>query len=669
MRKKKKKETKVLVADFETRNYSIPEIDDDTSVWLWAVTDVSLTHVMFKYGKHLSECIDFLLDEAKDANLKVYYHNLGFDGWFLIDYLMRNGYEWMECDRENQLTDKHVTGIISKEGLWYSLAFKSNERLVIIKDSYKLITFSVKDMSKAFGLGECKGDIDYNLYRKYNWNPTPEEIDYIRRDVMIVAESIAKFRMLTGCENDTLASCALGWYTENILGSGDKKEGNKIREALFPSLDKEVYDWLKNAYHGGYSYVNPKFKGENKSIEYVKSKGIKEFLNRNVSEEKVKTYYNNPTGTVLDVNSLYPYVMASEGCKYPVGKPHVICGNWEDQNEDFKKIYDLYFIHFTCSFDMKKGKVPCVQIKKDKRFYARDYQTSTNDLEVELTMFCKDFERFKDTYEIEDLNVIDCICFQSETGEKLFGSYVDHWMKIKIQAKKEKNPVLKTIAKLFLNSLYGRFAKAFYVVNKYAEVTNDMVVMHNGDEHFMDTFSYLPVGAAITSYAREVTLTAINLVGDFFVYTDTDSLHILFPPSIIRDLFPSLEIDESALGKWKPESEYYLEKINAYEGAKRYLECVTEEYNDEYTQTEEYLDGNEIKTRTLNVDKYGNHWHIACAGLTPSCYPEVIDYINNGINPIATGREYFNKLQKSRVKGGAKLVNGYFCMRERGYRF
>lgn len=668
-KKQNKKKTKVLVADFETRNYRIPEIDDDTSVWLWAVTEVCENPASYKWGKHLNDCIDYLLDQAKDSNIKVYYHNLGFDGWFLIDWLMRNGYEWMNCDRESLLLDDHVTGVISKEGLWYSLAFKSKGRLVIIKDSYKLITFSVKDMSKAFGIGECKGDIDYDLYRPFDWEPTEEELDYIRRDVMIVAISIAKFRHMTGCENDTLASCALSWYTTNILGNGDKKEGNKVREKLFPHIDKEIYDWIKKAYHGGYSYVNPLYRGLNKSLDHIKSNHVRQMLLNNIGEEKTNEYYKNPTGTVLDVNSLYPYVMASDECRYPIGVPHVIKGNWSDQSQDFKDMYDTYFIHFTCSFDIKPGKVPCVQIKNDKRFYARDYQTTTDDLEVELTLFCKDLDRFLDTYDVEDFNVIDCICFQSASGKELFGEYVDHWMDLKIKAKKEKNPVLKTIAKLFLNSLYGRFAKAFYVTNKWAEVSNDMVMMHNGEEHFMETFSYLPVGAAITSYAREVTLTAINLVGEFFVYTDTDSIHIPFPPYIIRKLFPSLQIDDSALGKWKPESEYYLTKINAYEGPKRYIEAVTIDYYDDYTQTVEYRDGKETKTKTINVDKFGNHWHVACAGLTPSCYPEVIEYLNQGLNPIETGREYYKKLQKSRVKGGAKLVEGYFCMRERGYRF
>jgi hypothetical protein len=42
-----------------------------------------------------------------------------------------------------------------------------------------------------------------------------------------------------------------------------------------------------------------------------------------------------------------------------------------------------------------------------------------------------------------------------DEGKKVFGDYIEHFFKIK--AESEKKPALRYIAKLFMNSLYGKF--------------------------------------------------------------------------------------------------------------------------------------------------------------------------------------------------------------------
>ena len=53
------------------------------------------------------------------------------------------------------------------------------------------------------------------------------------------------------------------------------------------------------------------------------------------------------------------------------------------------------------------------------------------------------------------LNIIIGWKFKAIKG--LFTNYVDYWTEQKIKAKKENNGALYTIAKLMLNSLYGKF--------------------------------------------------------------------------------------------------------------------------------------------------------------------------------------------------------------------
>ena len=80
-------------------------------------------------------------------------------------------------------------------------------------------------------------------------------------------------------------------------------------------------------------------------------------------------------GTVLDVNSLYPSVMYDK--KLPFGEPVFFQGEYKQD-----KVYDLYIQMITCSFTIKKNKIPTIQIKNNRSFFkANEYLTSSGDIE------------------------------------------------------------------------------------------------------------------------------------------------------------------------------------------------------------------------------------------------------------------------------------------------
>lgn len=648
MAKKRTKKNEVCyVADFETRSEPIPEYPDtDVSVWCWGMNTVGEEDNFIHGGEIESFFSELFLMTVNGIDPKIYFHNLAFDGDFILHYLMTHGFSHVSTD--DKLKDYQFKTIISDTGIWYSIEYKINGRTVTFKDSYKLLMFSVKAMAKAFGLKMTKGEIDYNLPRHYNWEITEEELDYLKRDVLIVAKSLHRFREMTGCQGDTIASCALDWYTREILGGGafkigeksyaDKKKGLKKRGQLFPELDRDVDKFCRSAYHGGFTYVNPKFKGENKVAKFIGSKKDQSL------RKKIGIDTPDRTGTVLDVNSLYPSVMASEKCVYPVGEPLYFSGKVEPTED-----YPIVFQKLSCSFYLKDNKIPSVQIKHDRRFKPTEYIEDTNEEIVELTMNNIDLERFFDSYEVEDLKWEGAMCFQGMTGKELFGDYVNHWMKMKIDGKKEKNPVKTACAKLFLNSLYGRFAKATLVMDNIPVFKEGQVKFEKSDEYEQETFSYVPLGACITSYAREVTLSGASIVYDYFIYSDTDSLHIALSEEEIRKAYPMFHMHETELGAWGIESAFKIDDLNIYAGAKRYLESVTESFYDDYNGI---------------VDKEGRHYHCACCGLPTTCYGEITDYINQGKNPLAPGTEYFSKLMKKRVKGGTLLYEGKFKMKE-----
>ena len=114
-----------------------------------------------------------------------------------------------------------------------------------------------------------------------------------------------------------------------------------------------------------------------------------------------------------------------------------------------------------------------------------------------------------------------------------------------------------------LNSLYGKFAKNPYNRSKYPYI-NELgeVSYHLGDVEEGKGL-YIPIGAFITSYAREKTIRTSQAIRDYtlktygkdyYIYSDTDSIHMLDLPE--EELKSFVDIDDYILGYWKLESRF-----------------------------------------------------------------------------------------------------------------
>ena len=211
----------------------------------------------------------------KSDNSTFYFHNLKFDGSFILNWCLNNGYEHIKSKKESKT--KSFTTLISDTGLFYQITIwfyknKNYVRKVTFYDSLKIIPMSVSDISKAFNLDESKLQIDYNKPRpRENYELTQEEKDYIKNDVVIVAKAL-----------DTLFNEKLTKMTQGSNALSDYKSmvDKNMFTYYFPALDKIVDKDIRKSYKGGFTYLNPTYK-----------------------EKEVGA------GVVLDVNSLYPYVM------------------------------------------------------------------------------------------------------------------------------------------------------------------------------------------------------------------------------------------------------------------------------------------------------------------------------------------------------------------------
>ena len=566
---------KRFTADFETATW----VDDETWVWAWALCDIEdPSHV--DIGNSIESFFERI---KKEANPYIYFHNLKFDGEFILYYLMKNGFEYVESKEKRNNT---FSTLISDMGLFYSVEVyfevgKKTKKVTFI-DSLKIINQSVESMPKTFNIPENKLEIDYNAPRERGHILTGEEEAYIKNDVVIVAKAL-KYLFDMGLTKMTAGSNALSEYKEII-------RLNRFR-SLYKPLNYEIDKDIRRAYRGGFTYLNPIYK------------------NKEVKE-----------GEVLDINSLYPSCMRE--CMLPFGEPFFYEGEYVED-----KVYPLYIQRLTCSFKIKEGKIPTIQIKHS-RFVDNEYLTDSGEEPVALTLTSVDLKLFLEQYDVWDLHYESGWKFKAMRG--LFTDYIDKWIKVKNEATISGNKGIRQVAKIMLNSLYGKFASSLDVQSKIPYLENDIVKYKLGEKTTKDGV-YLPMGAFITAYGRERTVRTSQAIKDYsikkygidmYCYSDTDSIHTILP---IEELKMFCEIDDVELGKWKHESHFERAKFIRQ---KTYLEEI---------------DG-EIQ--------------ITCAGLPQRCYDQVT------WDNFKEGMKVDGKLTFTHVKGGVILKETEFTIKE-----
>lgn len=387
-----------FVADFETTT-----IVEDCRVWAYAICEVGNSDNVI-----VGTTIDDFMTWCRDSkeNHKVLFHNLKFDGQFIMSWLFHNGFKHTTDPYEkNSLT---FNTLISDQGLYYQIEVifyrkGKNVNKVTFQDSLKLIPLSVDSIAKSFKMDICKLEIDYD---SHNYLPvgsplSKEEEEYIKHDVQIVARAVEYFYS-QGLTKMTIGSCALDEYKRLI----EKRHFKRY----FPI--PKYHEDVKQSYRGGFTYLNPKF-----------------------ASKEVKN------GIVLDVNSLYPSVMYDSDL--PFGTPIFFVGEYKKD-----EIYPLYTQMIRCQFEIKKGKIPTIQIKHGYDFVSNEYLESSNGLEVTLCLNSVDLELFFEHYDVYNIEYISGWKFKSTKG--LFTSYIDKWSNNKIKAKEEGNHGLYLISKLFL---------------------------------------------------------------------------------------------------------------------------------------------------------------------------------------------------------------------------
>lgn len=454
--------------DFETVTW----LENETYVWAVAINKIGTEDVII-----YNNIEDFMFFVKSKENSKWYFHNLKFDGEFIIYYLLKNGFEFV-ADRKDKKT-RSFTTLISNTGVFYNIEiyFEVNGKKInkaTIIDSLKIIPFSVEETAHTFNLPISKLSIDYEKPRKKGHVLTREEKEYIKNDVKIIGKAL-DIIFNQGLTKNTRASNALEDYRKMI---GD----NKFKH-YFPELDSINDGEFRQAYKGGFTYLNPIYK--EKDIFDVE---------------------------ILDVNSLYPSCM--QNCLLPYGNGIYYEGPYEED-----KIYPLYIQSITCRFELKENKIPTIQLKKHALHLDNEYVKDSKDengvLQLETLILTNiDLELFLNHYNVYDVKYNCGWKFKGKYG--LFTDYINKWIDVKNQGTIEGNHGLRTLAKLMLNSLYGKFATALTDVSKECFLVEDVVKYKNLPEVSKKGL-YIPIACFITANARYKTITTAQKITDYSI--------------------------------------------------------------------------------------------------------------------------------------------------------
>jgi len=275
--------------------------------------------------------------------------------------------------------------------------------------------------------------------------------------------------------------------------------------------------------------------------------------------------YHDPNGIYyLDVNSMYPYVMKS--FEYPIKLIGVVR---KPTLEQLKKLMKDYLVIADVLVRVDK---PVVGVRKEKLIFpVGQFRVVLTSPELELV------ERHGEIIKVYKIAVYE--------KAPIFKEYVDYFYNLRVKYKQEGNVIMDKFAKIFMNSLYGKFGQKnenlvligktdvdenviyrYYDAEekkwKYYAVIDHKIYIKQG---YVEAYnSFVAIASFVTAYARCVLWDYIEKAGlENVLYCDTDSLFVTSEG--YKRLQPF--ISDTELGKLKIEKVSDRIRIN---GAKDY---------------------------------------------------------------------------------------------------
>lgn len=494
-------------------------IKDDNSVtcdyWQACKVTTNVNKRDYACGYNLTTLLGHCL---KNGITQMYFQDFDFEVEYIISYLLKEGWDIIsntgfsfKGTRAFKIYRRR-NGHIYYVTLFYKLADNSKRRIELRSLRMKT-TKDLSTLSDAF----CGQHIEVEDDTLQENHPITLEGEQMYTYYLDIMSSVLSHLYRECMRSLTISKDAMINWMKTSEGCLSK----------LPQLSDDLDSELRKAYRGGFTYLNPKY--ENIIIA---------------------------GGYVYDVNSLYPHVMYNYAmpCGIPVHKeydileingidrvyadPTCMCHDYMGFGLPYN--IDTYCIyHVALEGTLKQNGIPCLSTKSDKNLVdgiiENRWLRHLNGGEFWLTNF--DLKMVLKNYDInpDSFWILDSYKFNTCTNS--FQAYIDYWYNIKCTT----TGAIQAIAKMMLNSLYGRFGIKLTAESALPELADDGIVnwkdsdkvdIQQLDKLGISTYNdvrYVPISIFTTSIARMLLIDEISKIGENFIYADTDSIHSLIP--------------------------------------------------------------------------------------------------------------------------------------------
>ena len=594
---KKAKGYKNCLCAFDIETTRMEDIEQSIMyIWQFSILFLDELHIDTIIGRTWTEFelfLDQLMNDDNYAYYMIFVHNLSYEFQFL-----RGIYTF---------SPDEVFAIKSRKILKCEMLERFEFRCSYLQTNMSLNTFTTKMKVKHQKLSGEK--FDYSK-KRFPWTELTEyEIQYSTYDTIGLVEAMYKRMMLANDNLYTLPLTSTG-YVRRETKKAMYGWARKHRD-IFPTID--VFDLLEEAFRGGDTHANRYYSGTVIRADRKKILGIGSY----------------------DRSSSYPDVVLN--CVFPMTR-FVYIGSITE-NDIEKKLDRGKALLFRCKItgieqidkyygapylSYSKCRNVSREVLDNGRILSAEY--------VETTITDIDYEIMKREYKWKGFEITEC--YESKYGtlpeplKSVFRKYYTDKTELKGIVEQE---LFYNLQKALLNACYGMMVqspvKQSLIFTESAE--NIYTVDENVSRETLLTkynrTAFLPYqwGVWVTAWARLRLKEGINIVGDRYVYSDTDSVkYIKVRGDNIDELFNRYNAERKKQSI--SNSAYATDRYSI----KHYMGVF--EYEDTYTEFS-----------TIGAKKYvyrtkDGKLHATIAGVNKKLAPDELEE-HGGIEAFKTG--------------------------------
>lgn len=495
---KKKKGYKNCMCAFDIETTRITEIEQSIMyIWQFSILFLDDNHIDTIIGRTWSEFelhLSQLQQDDNEAYYMIFVHNLSYEFQFI-----RGIYTF---------SPEEVFAVKSRKILKCEMYSRFEFRCSYLQTNMSLDSFTKKMKVEHTKLSGEK--FDYTK-KRYPWTKlTDYELQYSVNDTIGLLEAMYKRMKISGDNLYTLPLTSTGYVrrvTKKAMYGWAKK--NKY---LFPDIN--VFDLLEEAFRGGDTHANRYYSGTVIRADGKKILGIGSF----------------------DRSSSYPDVVLNDA--FPMTK-FVYIGSLEESDIE-KKLDRGKALLFRCKIR---------NIEQIDKYYGDPYISYSKCRNVQgeildngrilsaeylkTTITDIDYEIMKAEYKWTDFEITEC--YESRYGQlpeqlkDIFRRYYIDKTELKGISEQE---IFYNLQKALLNAGYGMMVQSPVKQSLiFSESEEDVFTVDESvsREKLLTEYNrtaFLPYqwGVWVTAWARYRLKEGINIVGDRYIYGDTDSV-------------------------------------------------------------------------------------------------------------------------------------------------